>query len=246
MLNTIIFSFICFFLSCIGAATIFFIKNFNEKVASFMYSFAAGVMIASSIFSLIVPSLEYCDTFNLKDYIVLPICFFIAFLVYWFIDKLNKNNKQKINVPRLCLGIALHNIPEGMCIGFAFASASVIGGTAAYMSAVMISLGIGFQNVPEGSSVSFPLNSLKYSKKTSFLISALVAFVEVPAGIIAFLIGQKYMMILPFMLALSSALMILVACSELMPEAVEKNKKISSLSFFLGLVLMMVLDLALG
>ena len=246
MIYALVFSFLCFFLSSLGAGTVFFIKNFNSKLSAFMHAFAGGVMISSSIFSLILLAVDYCEQFNMKDYIVLPVCFLLSFLCFLLIDLVSKNKNQKINVPRLCLGIALHNIPEGMCIGFAFAFASVIGTSGAFMSAVMIALGIGFQNVPEGSTVSFPLKSVGYSKKKAFWMSVLVSFVEVPSAIIAFLIGLNFMTILPYMLSIAAALMMLVATTELLPEAVQHNKKIAYVSVFMGLLIMMVLDLALG
>ena len=186
MIYALIFSFMCFALTSFGASTVFFVKSLNDKLIALLHSFAGGVMVSASIFSLIIPSIDYCDQLDLKSYIILPLCFALAYLVIHLLNLRNKQQENtKINVFTLNLGIALHNIPEGMCIGFAFASASLFGTQVVFMQAVMIAVGIGIQNIPEGSSVSFPLYSMGYSKTKAFLISVLVGFLEVPAGIIA-------------------------------------------------------------
>ncbi len=247
MIYAFIFSFMCFLLTTIGASTIFFIKSLNKKVEAFLHSFAAGVMISSSIFSLIIPAIDYCVELKICSYIILPICFLLAYFAIFLLEiKNNSDATPKINVFTLNIGIALHNIPEGMCVGFAFASASIFGQSSAFLQAVMIAVGIGVQNLPEGSSVAFPLYSSGYSKTKSFLISMLVGFIEVPAGVIAYIIGLKYVFLLPYMLTFSAGIMMSVAICDLMPEAITKNKKLAHFSFFLGFVIMMLLDLALG
>jgi len=243
MLYTLLFSFICFLLTTIGASLVFFVKGENLKTQSILYGFAGGVMLASSIFSLIIPAKEYCAELNLRAEYIFLICFLLAVLVLMFFFK---NNSSSINVKSLVSGIALHNIPEGMCVGFAFANYARILSSGSLISAIMIAIGIGVQNIPEGSSVSFPLYSKGFSKKKSFLVSVLSGFVEVPFALIAYFIGLKYMFILPYMLAFSSALMIIVACCDLLPEAISNNKKWAFLSFVLGFILMMELDIALG
>lgn len=246
MLYAIIFSVMCAFLSCLGAVTIFFIKDLNSKLESFLHAFAGGVMVSSSIFSLIIPSIEYCVQLSLKSYIILPICFGFAYLLLLILNSTTKSSSNKINIFSLNIGIALHNIPEGMCVGFAFASASIMGTQNAFMSAIMIALGIGIQNIPEGSSVAYPLYSSGLSKVKSFLLATIVGLIEIPAGILAYLIGLKYIVLLPYMLAFSAGVMISVAVCDLMPEAICKNKILAHTSFFIGFILMMFLDLALG
>ena len=246
MLYASLFSTLCFLLSSLGASMVFFIRNISSKTQAFLHAFSSGVMIASSIFSLLIPAIEYCKELSLKDYIILPLSFVFAYLVLIVLDLLNKeNNNTKINTKLVSLGMCLHNIPEGMCVGFAFASASILGTQSAFVSAVMIALGIGIQNIPEGMSVAFPKVCSGCSRLKSFFTGLLMAVVEIPAGIIAYLIGLEFIFILPYMLAFSSAIMIFVSCLDLMPEAVHNNKKIALLSLFLGFILMMTLDLAL-
>lgn len=247
MIYAFLFSFLCFLLCSLGAGIVFFIKKSNNAVDAFLHSFASGVMIASSIFSLLIPAITYCEEVSLKDYIVLPLCFILSGIMIIILDQMtNKSERGAINKPMLITSIALHNIPEGMSVGFAFALASILGTDASFVSAVMIALGIGIQNIPEGSAVSFPLYSNGESKLKSFLISAGAGFLEVPSAVIAYIIGLNLISVLPFMLAFSAATMIIVATSDLMPEAVSKNKKTAVISMLVGFIFMMILDLALG
>lgn len=243
MLYSALFATICFLLTCLGASMVFFVKRIGIKFGAFLYSFSAGIMISSAIFSLIVPSIEYCTELNIKAYIVLPICFVLAYIIYAVIDKFTIS-EGNINVKSVAIGMALHNIPEGMCIGFAFASASLLPNMS-LTSAMMIAVGIGIQNIPEGGSLALPLRAEGRGKFESFIISAIVGLVEVPASILACTLGLKYLHILPYMLAFAAAIMIYVACLELMPNASKNNSKMALFGLFFGMTLMMILDLAL-
>ena len=247
MLYAILFSTLCFCLSAIGASIVFFMKKGSKNLECFLHAFASGVMMASGIFSLIIPAIEYSVSLNMPTYIILPACFLFAGIISFSLEVFNnQKNGEQFNRHMLVMGIGLHNIPEGMCVGFAFASASILGTQAAFLSAVMIAVGIGIQNIPEGSAVSFPLYSSGLSKSKSFVIALLTGLIEVPSAIIAYLIGLKYVSILPYALAFSAGTMMAVAMTDLMPEAVKRSKKWSIISLFLGFIIMMVLDLALG
>lgn len=247
MIYVFLFSLVCFCLSCFGASIVFFVKRGGALIDAFLHAFASGVMIASGIFSLIIPAITYCEQLEVFDYIILPICFVSAGILYYVMEKItNKNKTDNINIKMLKTGIALHNIPEGICVGISFAQASVMQTDASFLSAILIAIGIGIQNIPEGSSVSFPLYSLGYSKKKSFFSSVMVAFVEVPFAIIAYFMGLNFVAILPYMLSFAAAAMISTACLDLMPEAVSKNRKWAMISFFIGFIIMMTFDLALG
>ena len=247
MLFAFLFAMLCFFLTCLGGSIVFFVKKNNEKINAFLHSFASGVMIASGIFSLIIPAISYCNDLNVLDYIILPVCFIFAGMVIYVLECFSKKtSEQNINTETVLIGIMLHNIPEGMCVGFAFSTAVVLGTGAAFASAVMIAIGIGIQNIPEGSAVSFPLYSVGKSKAKAFFSSVKVASVEVPSAIVAYLVGTNLTILLPFMLAFSGAIMIAVPCLDLMPEAVKISKKMSIVCFFAGFIIMMLLDLALS
>lgn len=245
MIYTFVFTIICFLLTCLGAGVVFVVGKPSIKLISFLNSFASGVMISASIFSLIIPSIEYCEQLGLTSWIILPVCFIFALLLVLFLNRTTYKQSNDINLKSLIIGITLHNIPEGMCIGFAFASASIIGTSNALYLAIMIAVGIGIQNAPEGSGLSFPLYANGYSKSKAFIISSLVGFVEVPASLIAYVLGHNFLVVLPFMLSFSACIMISVAVLDIMPESCLKDKKISTLGFFFGFILMMLFDLAL-
>lgn len=245
MIYVFLFSFLCFFMAMLGAGIIFFIKRETEKFDAFLHAFSAGIMLASSIFSLIISSIKYCNDLNIKTYIVFPICFVLAGIIFYVLNAMSKK-QNKMNLSMLMLGVWLHNIPEGLSIGFAFASATALGTHNALMSAIMISIGIGIQNIPEGSSIAFPHYSMGVKKSKAFYKATLVAFIEVPSAIIAYFVGIKFLSILPFMLAFASASMISVGVCELMPEAISKNKNVAVISMFLGFIIMMTLSLILG
>ena len=247
MFFTFIFSFMCFLLTSVGAGTVFIIKKNTNKITSILHSFSAGVMLASSIFSLIIPAIEYCDLLNIKSWLVFGMCFVLAYIMFYVMDSIqNKSVDNKFDIKLLAISMAIHNIPEGMCIGFAFAGANLIGTHEAIISAIMISVGIGIQNIPEGSSLSFSLRVNGCNKMMAFFISSAVGFIEVPSGLIAYIIGVKMLVILPYMLVFAAAVMICVACTSLMPEAVSIGGKAAMTGLFLGFIVMMILDLALG
>ena len=248
MTYAILFSLGCFLLACFGASIVFFIKKSSNSLNVFMHAFASGIMVASSIFSIIISSLNYCHDLTMPKYLVLPICFLVAGITFFILEFKQANNQEtgKINTLSLSIGFALHNIPEGMCLGFAFASFSHLGTHSALMSAIMIAVGIGVQNIPEGSSIAFPLYSKGVNKRKSFFCSISIAFVEVIACIVSFFIGSAFVYVLPFMLAFAGATMLIVAIFDLMPEAISINKTLAYVFFLLGFILMMVLSLILG
>lgn len=246
MFTCLLFAIISFLFALLGASIIFFIKKDSIKIITFLNSFSSGIMIASAIFSLIFSAMEYCDELMLKTYIVLPICFAVAVIIFFLLDKISSSNGSKINTKLLMLGVGLHNIPEGLSIGFAFASSMALGTKSAYLSAIMVAIGIALQNIPEGSSISFPVYANGKSKIRAFMSSFIVAFVEIPFAILAFCLGVQFIFLLPFMLAFAAAIMIFVAACELMPDAISASKKISIISFFSGFILMMTLALILG
>ena len=246
MIYAVIASLCCFLLACFGASIIFFIKKDNRKIDIFLHAFSSGIMLASAIFSLIIPALDYCNELGFCGFIVLPLCFLLVGILFIWLEKLNNGADERVNTKMLSFGVFLHNIPEGFCLGFAFASYSVLGTHEALISAIMIAIGIGIQNIPEGSTVAFPLYLSGKNKKQSFWGAISVALVEIPSCIVAFLIGNALTFVLPFMLAFAGATMIVVASTELMPMAVKMSEKWSVLWLVLGMVFMMWLVLFLG
>jgi ZIP family zinc transporter len=212
-----------------------------------LLSLSSGIMLASSFFSLINPSIEHAKNLNLIPWIVCSIGILIGGLFLYIGDKLYQKQKKTNNIGKLILSITLHNIPEGMAVGVAFGSAAYGIGSATIMSAISLGIGIGIQNFPEGSAISFPLYKEGYSKFKAFLIGSLTAIVEPIAGIIGSLLVLKMQFILPFLLAFASGAMLYVMIVELIPESMSNEKKEQmALYSIIGFIIMMILDISLS
>ena len=154
-------------------------------------------------------------------------------------------NNKKMQPIMSTVAISLHNIPEGLCIGVAFAGASLVGSHQAMLGAFMLSLGIGFQNFPEGTSVSMPLYNAGFSKGKSFVFAMLSGVVEPIFAIMGYFFTDIILSMLPFLLTFAAGTMIAVSCIELLPESLDNNKNIATIGLGIGFCLMMLLDLLL-
>ena len=242
-------------ITLLGALVVCFFKEVNKKALNTILGFSAGVMIAASFWSLLLPSIELSEELG---YIAwgLPALGFIfgglfVLLSDKFLDKTlsDKNSIKKDSLKRSILlvsAITLHNIPEGMSIGVAFGgiSSGVSGMT--LIGAIMLAVGIGIQNFPEGAAVSLPLRKEGFSRKKSFFIGQASALVEPISAVIGVILVLAVRSILPILLSFAAGAMITVAARELLPESISENKNLSTLGLIFGFVLMMVLDVALG
>ena len=242
-------------ITLLGALMVCFFKEVNKKALNTILGFSAGVMIAASFWSLLLPSIELSEELG---YIAwgLPALGFIfgglfVLLSDKFLDKTlsDKNSIKKDSLKRSILlvsAITLHNIPEGMSIGVAFGgiSSGVSGMT--LIGAIMLAVGIGIQNFPEGAAVSLPLRKEGFSRKKSFFIGQASALVEPISAVIGVILVLAVRSILPILLSFAAGAMITVAARELLPESISENKNLSTLGLISGFVLMMVLDVALG
>lgn len=242
-------------ITALGALVVCFFKNINRKVLDTILGFSAGVMIASSFWSLLEPSIDLSNQLGYIEW-MLPAIGFIAgglfvLLSDRFLDKvLSKRCKSdKHSLKRSILfifAITAHNIPEGMAVGVAFGGiASGVPGMT-LIGAIMLALGIGIQNFPEGAAVSLPLRSEGHSRLKSFMIGQATAIVEPISAVIGAALVMHIRGILPFLLAFAAGAMIIVAARELLPESVKENKNLSTLGLVTGFVIMMILDVALG
>ena len=250
-------------LTALGAATVFFFKNPNQKIMNLMLGFAAGVMIAASFWSLLLPAIERADAqHGLPAYFVATLGFLCGAIFIWGSDKtvtraMRRAEKapahsgEKMNrIVLLVLSITLHNIPEGMAVGVAFGALYGQGfGTEALMGAVTVAVGIALQNFPEGAAVSVPLRREGYSRRKSFFLGQASGMVEPIAGVIGALSVMYMERILPFALSFAAGTMILVAVHELIPEC-QRNQEahpyFATMGIVGGFALMMLLDVALG
>lgn len=240
-----------FLITMFGASSVFLFKKTNKTILDSFLSISAGVMISASFFSLINPSINMSNNLNLNPVIVLvvgilggTILLFIGDKI--FSKKINKSSDKK-RIGLLIFSITLHNIPEGMAIGVAFASAVYGLDGATIGAAITLAIGIGIQNFPEGSAISLPLLSNGKSAKKAFIIGSLSAIVEPISALIGALLVLKVKIILPYLLAFAAGAMLYVVIEEIIPESQNTEKKdLMALITIIGFVLMMILDIALG
>lgn len=212
-----------------------------------MMSGAAGIMLASAFFSLLLPALEQGGEFS---YLILTISFILGgFLIIatdLTINAINRNtDERKRSCAVMCVAVTVHNVPEGLAVGVAFGALAQGSGVGA-VAAIMLAVGIGIQNFPEGMCVAFPLRASGYSRTKSFLIGQFSGMVEIIAGVIGALAVTAVSGMLPAALAFSAGAMVAVVCSELIPESFASDKLKATIGVILGFALMMILDVAFG
>lgn len=240
-LNPVLLAFIAgtatFIITSLGSSIVFFFKKTNKTINEAMLGFSAGIMIAASFFSLILPAIEYENVNILYPTII---GFILGTVLLYILEKSCSKFESKKSL-LLLFSITLHNIPEGLAIGVAFGSLAKtnIG------AAIAVAIGIGIQNFPEGSAISLPLLKEGYSRTKAFIYGSLSAIVEpIFASIGAYLV-IKVTTILPYMLMFAASAMIFVSIAELIPESQKSQKKdIMSIVFMIGFLIMTILDLA--
>ncbi len=234
-----------FLMTSLGAAIVFFFKKVNKVLVQSLVSISAGIMLAASYFSLLAPAIE-------SNHLILVITGFLCGgLLLYVSDKiftrLLKNKKGSRRTFLLMSSITVHNIPEGLSIGVAFASAALGLDSITVIGAIGIALAIGIQNFPEGSAISLPLRSNGLSRTKSFILGSLSGIVEPISGVLGALLVLKITMIMPFLLSFAAGAMIYVVVEELIPDSQNTDKKgLMSLLCLLGFTIMMLLDVALG
>jgi ZIP family zinc transporter len=242
----------------LGAAMVFLMKNkINERLEKLLLGFASGVMIAASVWSLLIPSLEMAEGYKLS-FIPAAVGFIlgIAFLLvldsvipHLHIDKTQegiKTNKLK-KTTMMVLAVTLHNIPEGMAVGVTLAAALNSNSKITLASATALSIGIAIQNFPEGAIISVPLKSEGKSKGEAFLLGTLSGAVEPVFGLITVLLTSAILTALPYLLSFAAGAMIYVVVEELVPDSQQgKHSNIATIGLAVGFVLMMILDVYFG
>lgn len=258
-MNTAIGLLIPFLGTSLGAAMVFLMKKeVNRKLEKLLLGFAAGVMIAASIWSLLIPSIDMTESQGKIAWIPAAIGFIFGILFLLMLDHIIPHLHMRSNKPEgvksklknatmLVLSVTLHNIPEGMAIGVVFAGVLSNTPEMSLMGAIALSIGIAIQNFPEGAIISMPLKGEGVSKTKSFLYGMLSGIVEPIAAILTILFTNAITPILPYVLAFAAGAMIYVVTEELIPESQEgENSDISTIGLAIGFVLMMILDIALG
>ena len=243
----------------LGAAFVFLMKDeMSPRLQKTLLGFASGVMVAASVWSLLIPSMEMVADSGRWSVLPAAVGFLLGMGFLLMIDELTPHlhiGTDKPEGPRsrlsrtamLALAVTIHNLPEGMAVGVVFAGAENGAAGLSLASALAVSIGIAIQNVPEGAIISMPMRAAGNSKWKSFVIGSLSGAVEPLGGLAVVLLASFMIPVLPYMLAFAAGAMFYVVVEELIPEASEgEHSNLSTIGFAIGFVLMMVLDAVLG
>lgn len=231
-------------MTALGAACVFISRRPKEGALTLLLGLSAGIMIAASFFSLLLPAIEAEGA--LPAFVPAAGGFLLGGGFLIASDLLLSRTQRRLKAPGdrrtalLYFAVTLHNIPEGMAVGVALAAAD------GALAGALLALGIAVQNFPEGMCVAFPMRARGMSRAKSFLFAQGSGAVEVPACVLGALAAGAVGALLPWTLAFSAGAMIAVVCSELIPECFAGNKAIASAGVVAGFCLMMVLDVALA
>ena len=245
--------------TALGSACVFFMKkSLGDLVQRSLAGFAAGVMVAASIWSLLIPAIEQSEGMGKLSFLPAFIGFWVGVLFLLLLDHLiphlhvgsDQAEGPKSRLGRttmMVLAVTLHNIPEGMAVGVMYAGFLAGNAQITAASALVLSLGIAIQNFPEGAIISMPLRVEGESKGRAFFGGVLSGVVEPIGAVAVILLASLLTPALPFLLAFAAGAMMYVVVEELIPEASSgHHSNLSTIGFALGFVLMMVMDVALG
>ena len=243
----------------LGSACVFFMKKeLNPFVQKGFLGFAAGVMVAASVWSLLIPAMDMSARMGEFAFAPATFGFLVGIGFLLFMDRhvphlhldSEENEEPKCNLKKttmLVLAVTLHNIPEGLSAGAVFAGALSGSETVTMAGAFALAIGIAIQNFPEGAIISMPLCSEGMSKKKAFICGVLSGVVEPVGGFITILIAGIITPVLPYLLSFAAGAMMYVVIEELIPESQNgEHSNIGTIGAAVGFALMMVLDIALG
>ena len=243
----------------LGAASVFFLKNeLKPLVQKALLGFASGVMVAASVGSLLIPSMEASESMGKLAFLPAATGFALGIVFLLGMDRLVPHLHLNTEKPEglesklkkttmLVLAVTLHNIPEGMAVGVVFAGFISGESTISFTGAVALAVGIAIQNFPEGAIISLPLKSEGGSRRKAFCYGMLSGIVEPVGAVLTILLTGLVVPFLPYLLSFAAGAMIYVVVEELLPEASEgEHSNVATIGFALGFLVMMVLDVALG
>lgn len=243
----------------LGAGMVFFLKKeINSFIQKLLLGFAAGVMIAASVWSLLIPAIEMAQEQGKSGWVQSAVGFLLGIVFLLILDSVTphlhlhgeKPEGIKYNLPKttmLMLAVTLHNIPEGMAVGVVFAGVLSGESSITMAGAMTLALGIAIQNFPEGAIISMPLVTEGKTKPKAFSYGILSGVVEPIAAFITVLLTNLVVPVLPYLLSFAAGAMIYVVVEELIPESQQgEHSNIGTIGVAIGFVIMMVLDVALG
>ena len=243
----------------LGSAMVFFMKkNLKASVQKMLSGFAAGVMVAASVWSLLIPAMEMSEPMGKLAFVPAAAGFMLGIGFLLLLDRLvphlhaNEEKPEGLHAAlkkttMLVLAVTLHNIPEGMAVGVVYAGMMTANAQITLSGAFALSIGIAIQNFPEGAIISMPLKSAGAKRRNAFFYGMLSGAVEPVGAFVTILLAAWLVPALPYLLAFAAGAMIYVVVEELVPEAVEgEHSNVGTIAFAFGFVLMMILDVALG
>ena len=259
MTQMLIGIFLPFLGTALGAACVFFLRGgMGRTLQRALTGFAAGVMTAASVWSLLIPAMGQAEHMGKWAFVPAAVGFWIGILFLLLLDRLIPHlhlNSQEAEGPQsslsrtmmMVLAVVLHNLPEGMAVGVVLAGWRTGNTSLSLAAALTLSLGIAIQNFPEGAIISMPLRTEGVSKPKSFLYGVLSGAVEPIGALLTIAFASFIMPLLPYLLSFAAGAMIYVVVEELIPEMSEgEHSNVGTLLFAAGFVLMMILDVALG
>ena len=245
--------------TALGAGMVFLLKDkMDKKLQKLLLGFASGVMIAASVWSLIIPSINMAEEQNVIAWIPASVGFLLGMFFLLVLDSviphmhLDKEKPEGVKsklkkTTMLVLAVTLHNIPEGMAVGVVFAGALAGNVGISLAGAFALCIGIAIQNFPEGAIISMPLKTEGVSKIKAFMYGALSGIVEPIAALITILLANAITPVLPYFLSFAAGAMLYVVVEELIPESqMGEHSNIGTIGVAIGFVIMMILDVALG
>ncbi len=244
--------FIPFFGTAVGAAAVlFFKKNLSDVFTDILSAFAAGIMTAASVWSLIIPAVERCAFMGKLAFLPTAAGFILGSGFMILLNDLSrilvKNSEHMRKLTTTILAVTIHNFPEGMAVGTIYAAYLAGEDTASLAAAFVLSLGIAIQNIPEGAIISMPLHAAGVPKSKSFLCGAMSGIVEPLGAILTICAAKAATVLLPYLLSFAAGCMMFVVAEQLIPDIRGRGRvPVRALPFTAGFVIMMSLDVALS
>ena len=258
-MNTFLGILIPFLGTTLGACCVFFMRrSLGERVQRMLTGFAAGVMVAASVWSLLIPAIEQSEGLGKFAFVPAAVGFWVGILFLLLLDHVIPHlhqNSNKAEGPKgelrrttmMVLAVTLHNIPEGMAVGVVYAGYLAGSAQISAAGAMALSLGIAIQNFPEGAIISMPLRAEGMGKGRAFLSGMLSGIVEPIGAVLTILAARLIIPALPYLLSFAAGAMLYVVVEELIPEMSQgKHSDIGTIFFAVGFSVMMALDVALG
>ncbi len=258
-MNTFLGILIPFLGTTLGACCVFFMRrSLEERVQRMLTGFAAGVMVAASVWSLLIPAIEQSEGLGKFAFVPAAVGFWVGILFLLLLDHVIPHlhqNSDETEGPKgelrrttmMVLAVTLHNIPEGMAVGVVYAGYLAGSAQISAAGAMALSLGIAIQNFPEGAIISMPLRAEGMGKGRAFLSGMLSGIVEPIGAVLTILAARLIIPALPYLLSFAAGAMLYVVVEELIPEMSQgKHSDIGTIFFAVGFSVMMTLDVALG